>query len=264
MYKLLALDIDDTLLTKKRELTEGNKAAIERAKEAGVHITLATGRSFTGAKRVSDALSIKGPMINYGGAVITDIESGEPIFFEEMDADRIIELLELAREIGIHAHIYRDDTVISEVRNEWVKGYTGILSLPLKIEPEIRNIRWTRIPKVLFITQPDHADELIPELKKKYEGVLKVSGSTAGYIEFNNLGFDKGSALKRIADGMGIKQSEVAAAGDNTLDAEMIQWAGLGAAMGNAKDLIKEIADVVLPSCEEDGIAYFIDNYILK
>lgn len=264
MYKLLALDIDDTLLTKKRELSLANKEAIIRATDAGIKIVLATGRSFTGAKRVSDELGLKGLMINYGGAVITDIESEKPVFFEEMDADRIIELLELAREIGIHAHIYRDDTVISEVRNEWVKGYTGILSLPLKIEPEIRNIRWTRIPKVLFITHPDHADELIPQLKKKYEGVLKVSGSTAGFIEFNNLGFDKGSALKRIAEQMGIKQCEVAAAGDNTLDLEMIQWANLGAAVGNAKDSVKEIADVILPSCDDDGVAYFIDNYILK
>lgn len=263
MYKLLAMDIDDTLLNKKRELTDRTKDAIERAKEAGVHITLATGRSFTGAKRVSDALSLKGPMINYGGAVITDIESGKPIFFEEMDSDRIIELLELAREIGIHAHIYRDDTVISEFRNEWVKGYTGILSLPLKVDPDLRYKKWTKIPKVLFITYPDHADELIPMLKKKYEGILKVSGSTAGFIEFNNLGFDKGSALKRIAKDLGIKQSEVVAAGDNTLDAEMIQWAGLGVAVDNAKDSIKELADIVVPSCDDDGMAYLIDNYIL-
>ncbi|MBQ9833065.1 MAG: HAD family phosphatase [Clostridia bacterium] len=264
MYKILALDIDDTLLNSKRELSEANKQAIIKAREAGICVTLATGRSFTGAKRVSDELGLTGLMINYGGAVITDIEKQEAISFSEVDSDRIIELLELAREIGIHAHIYQDDTVISEVRNEWVKGYTGILSLPLKVDPDLRKKKWERIPKVLFITYPDHAEKLIPRLKKRYEGILKVSGSTAGFIEFNNVGFDKGTALKKIADSMGVKQSEVVAAGDNTLDAEMIEWAGLGVAVDNAKDAIKQIADIVVPSCDDDGIAYLINNYLLK
>ncbi len=101
-------------------------------------------------------------------------------------------------------------------------------------------------------------------LGKRYEGKLKVSGSVPGFVEFNAENAHKGSALEWVANYLGIERGETAAVGDNLLDLEMIQYAGIGAAVANAHPQILSAANVVLPRCEDMAAAWFIDNIILK
>lgn len=262
-YKVLALDIDDTLISNIVGISQRNLDAIARAQRAGVFVTLATGRGYFGSKAVSDALNIDGPLINYGGAVISDARTGKALHSTAVDDALVHEVFDIARERGLYAHLYQGDTVVVPAEHAFGGKYTSALHLPLRVEPKLYEMHWKNVPKVLMIVEPELAETLIPEMQQRFVGKLKISASKPGFIEFNNIASDKGTGLMALAGLMGCTQAETAAVGDNTLDEEMIAAAGLGAAVGNASQRIKEIADVILPSCDEDGVAYFIDNYIL-
>lgn len=260
--KLLITDIDDTLVANAGPVSQRNAEAIAAARAAGVYVTLATGRSYTGTKRVVKQLGLDTYVINFGGAVITDTRTGKPVCVTELEDIYIHEILDMAAELGVHAHIYRDDFVIYEKNCAYVEAYVRALDLPHREEPEIRSMRWSNVPKALIITE--RAKELAPMFKKHFEGRVHVSESSKGFIEFNRIGANKGSAAELIRKELKIPIEKTASIGDNTLDYELIEWAGLGAAVENAGESVKQAADVIIPACDKDGVAWFIYNYILK
>lgn len=264
MYKILVMDIDNTLTNQPHTVPERNLEAVRRARDAGVFVTVATGRGHKGASPIIQALDLEGPVICYGGAIIVDAVSAAPVFLSQIDNTLVQELLALAADMNVHAHLYQGDGIVCAQDDVYTRMYTTRLGLPVAIDPGIRNKTWQNVPKVLWMDKPERARELIPGLQARFEGRLKVSGSSPGFIEFNMLGVDKGTGVMRLAEHMGVAQREVAAIGDNTLDAEMLLWAGLGAAVADAQPEILAIADVVTPACADCGVAWFIDEYILK
>lgn len=263
MYQLLVLDIDDTLTLSPYDVPAENLAAIRRAQAAGIYVTIATGRGYLGSAAIRKAIGMQGPVINYGGAVIHDTRTDAPIFQTALPPALVRELLLLGRELGVHAHIYQGDGIVYEKENPAADAYHRFLNLPYAIDPEVCEKQWGTVPKVLFIAEPAYAEELIPVLAKRYAGRAKVSGSKSGFIEFNDPDAHKGSATAWVASYLGIPQNEVAAVGDNLLDLEMIEWAGLGAAVANAHDAVLAAADCVVPACAENGVAWLIDHVIL-
>ena len=262
--KLLALDIDDTLVSDIVTISEANKDAIARAQKAGIYVTVATGRGYFGSNHVWRTLQIEGPIINYGGAIVTDTRTDQLIHATEVPNEIVQEILELARTENVYAQIYQGDTIVTETDDSAARHYTNALSLPLVIDPMIRQKVWQNVPKVLFIAEHERAEELIPKMQAHFAGRLKVSGSKAGFVEFNHLSAHKGAALEWLAARLGIARDEVAAIGDNSLDLEMIEWAGIGVAVENATEKVKKIADLIVPSCGDDGVAWFINSHILK
>jgi glucokinase len=263
-YKLLAIDIDDTLLPRGGVISERNKRAIKRAEEAGVYVTLATGRGYHGASPVREELGIERLVINYGGAIINDPKTGKPFMTTELEPETVNYVLELAEELGLHAHLYQGDGIVYEREHHYGSAYSEHLDLPKRIEPNIRKMVWHNVPKVLIITEPERVEGLLPYFEEKLRGKAAVSASSPGFIEFNKIGASKGSALRLLAEHLGIPREETAAIGDNTLDREMIEWAGLGACVEGGNSICKAVADVIVPSCEEDGVAVFIEKYLLK
>lgn len=264
MIKLFVTDIDNTLTEQAFTVPQPNLDAIERAKRAGVYVTVATGRGYLGASSIIDLIKPNCPVICYGGAVIADADTAKPVFVSEIDNELVQEALSLADEMGIHAHIYQGDTIVSETDDYYTRRYVQRLNLPVQIDPMLRKKVWHDVPKVLWITSEEKAARVIPVVRERFAGRLKVSGSSPGFVEFNRLGVDKGTGVEHLARHLGVQRDEVAVAGDNTLDLEMIAWAGLGAAVGDGKASVKEIADVITPSCADCGVAWLIDEYILK
>gem|GEM_PF-42706 len=170
----------------------------------------------------------------------------------------------MADDMGLHAHLYQGDCIVYGRPHIYAEKYVAALDLPHKLEPNIRNIEWKNVPKVLIITEQERVNELLPLFQKHFEGRVAVSASSPGFIEFNRLGENKGAAVAQLAKMLGVKREEVACIGDNTLDYEMIEYAGLSAVVENGNPALKAIADVIVPSCTEDGVAYFIENYIIK
>ncbi len=264
MIKLVALDIDDTLTKQATAVSNGNLAAVRRAQKAGVFVTIATGRGYLGSSAIWKTLGIEGPVINYGGSIIYDTRTGETLHAASFKPEDIHELFALANELGVHAQLYQGDTVVYERENDFAAAYMRFLNLPHIVDPNLMKKRWENVPKVIYLTTKERADELIPALQTRFAGKYKVSGSKAGFVEFNDPGAHKGSALAWVANHMGLAREQVAAMGDNLLDVEMIRWAGVGAAVADAHREALDAADVIAPRCVDDAVAWLIDNIVLK
>ncbi len=166
--------------------------------------------------------------------------------------------------LGEHAKIKTHDCVIYEKSNPYVEMYTRALNLPHRMDKDIRLKHWIEVPKVLIITEQDKVKGLLPIFKEHFEGRVHVSASSPGFIEFNKMGINKGTASAMIAERLGFSREQTAAIGDNTLDYELIEWAGIGAVVENGNDAVKAVADVIIPTCRDDGVAWFIDNYVMN
>ena len=264
-YKALFLDIDDTLIGNDKRISETNLAAISRAQAAGVLVTIATGRGYLGATSVWQALNIQGPVIVYGGARVMDTRTDEELFSAPIEPGLIREALTCAREWGLHGQIYQGDTVIFAQENGFTESYTSYLRLPYVIDPELMEKEWHNVPKVLVYATPgEQEQEMNARFAKRFEGRLEVASSKPGFIEINQFGMNKGSAMLRTAELLGIAQEETVAIGDNTLDLQMIQMAGLGVCVENGQQVVKDAASLIAPACEADGVAWVIDNILLQ
>ncbi len=261
--RLIALDIDLTLTWKKDVISPRNLAAIRAAQAAGVFVTIATGRGFLSSRKIWTQLEIEGPTIQYGGAMLVHAPDGAPIAIHALPEDLVADALELAHSLGIHVQIFEGDTVVAERDCDFFRYYHERTDLPFRIEPELRRMRHANIPKVLAYAEPERAVKLCPQIQAALQGRAAVTISQPGFIEINGVEVSKGAALAQLADLRGVAQAEVAAIGDSTLDLSMIEWAGYGVAVANSTREVLKAASIIVPSCQEDGVADFIERYVL-
>lgn len=261
--KLIALDIDGTL-TNHATISERNRAAVRRAIDSGVHVVIATGRGRIATRPIWKELDLHGPSIQYGGAMIADIDSERALVLHEMDPHMIREVLEYARKVNIPAQIYIDETVISEQPSEVASGYVNRHKLKFIVDPDIRKKTYHNVPKILAFAPVDRQNEVFQQFKEHFEGIAQVSRSSPGFIEINNVDITKASTLEELSDMLRIPREFIASIGDNFLDREMIEWAGLGVCVADGADEVKEVADLIVPACDEDGVAVFIEQFVLQ
>ena len=259
--KLLALDIDDTLVMTGKLPSERLKRAIRLAENNGVTVVLATGRGFLGTKKIRESLSVFGPLIHYGGAVISDGRTGEHLFVNYLRPDDVVTAFAIADTFDIHAQIYEEDTVVFRRENAFTKQYTSILNLPYIVDPQLLFRPLDSIPKVLFAVDPAQEKELYREIRALLPNHLSVLCSKPGFIEIGSVSSTKGKALEKVAAMLNIPREEVTAIGDNTLDLDMIEWAGTCVCVENANALVKEKADLIIGSCENDGVAEYLESF---
>lgn len=258
--KLLALDIDDTLVSTGKLPSERLKKAVRLAESRGVTVVLATGRGFLGSREIRESLSVYGPLIHYGGAVVSDGRTGEHLFVNYLRPEDVITAFAIADTYGIHAQIYEEDTVVFRKGNAFTKQYTGILNLPFIEDPDLLYRPLDNIPKVLYAVDPKREAELYREIRALLPKHISVLCSKPGFIEIGSTSSTKGSALEKVAAMLGIPREEVTAIGDNTLDLDMIEWAGTGVCVANANPLVKEKADLIIGACDDDGVAEYLET----
>lgn len=264
IIKLIALDIDGTLLNHMGEISQRNQNAIRRAREEGVSVVLATGRGRIATRPIWKALDLHGPSIQYGGAMIADIDSERALVLHEMDPAIIREVLEYAKQVNLPAQIYLDETVISEQPSEVASGYVNRHKLKFIVDPDIRKKSFHKVPKVLAFAPPERQDEIFFQFRERFAGIAQVSRSSPGFIEINNVGVTKATALEELASFLRVPREQTAAIGDNFLDQEMIEWAGLGACVADGAEEVKAVADLIVPACDADGVAVLIEQHILN
>lgn len=258
--KLLALDIDDTLVMTGKLPSERLKKAIRLTENHGVIVVLATGRGFLGTQKIRESLSAYGPLIHYGGAMVSDGRTGEHLFVNYLRPEDVVTALSIADAFGIHAQIYEEDTVVFRQENAFTKQYTGILSLPFIVDPQLLYRPLDNIPKVLLAVDPKREVELYTEIRGLLPKHLSVLCSKPGFIEIGSVSSTKGSALKKVAAMLGIERKDVTAIGDNTLDLDMIEWAGTGVCVANGNAAVREKADLVIGSCTDEGVAEYLES----
>lgn len=264
MIRLIALDIDDTLVVSGHPVSLRNAEAIRKAREKGVKIVIATGRGFAGSEPIRSQLNLDEPVINYGGALVSDGLTGKPLYTHYLTENEVRACFAAADRFGIHIQIYNGDEVLFREWNAFTEAYTNVMHLPYRIDPDLlKSDSLLTTPKVLMYTKPETVPEMIGKMRELLPDSLHILTSKPGFLEIGNRSVNKATALKWIAENLGIARDEVAAIGDNTLDLTMIQWAGVGCCVENGGPEIKAASDRLLPSCEDDGVAYYIETEIL-
>ena len=262
--RLLAIDLDGTLVNHDLVLNPRDVAAVKAASAAGVTVVLATGRMFKSSLRFAEPLGLTGPIINYQGAVIRDISSGEVWYRCELTLPMQQRVLELAERRDWHVNAYVDERVYTARARPEADLYARISTVPYEVVgPLSRWVQKDSTKMVLVDLDPDDVPARISELAAWMGEVARVTRSLDWFIEVVNPEVSKARALALVADRLGITQADVCAIGDNTNDEDMVRWAGFGVAMGNAPASLKALAKHVTGTVDEAGVAQVIERFVI-
>jgi len=267
IYKLLALDLDDTLLNARLQIPERSRRAVEQAREAGVRVTLATGRMFRSAKPYAQQLGIQDYLITYQGALVRHAVTGETLFHRPVPLNLARELIELVKGYGYHVNIYVDDLLFVAERTPEGERYAAHSSVPLGVVGDLGRFLKERNEdptKVLVVAGEAQLDELAAQARSIFGDRLHINKSKPHFLEFAHPDGHKGHALESIAGHYGLRRQEIIAVGDTYNDLEMIEYAGLGVAVGNARPEIIKKADYICPTNEDCGVADVVEKFILS
>ncbi|BBH24794.1 hydrolase [Paenibacillus baekrokdamisoli] len=263
MYKMIAIDIDDTILNDDLVVTEGTKAALTEAIANGVFVTLATGRMFPSAKKIAMQIELNVPIITYQGSLVKTLLDEQVLYERSVPKDAAKELMQFCHERGLHLQLYIHDVLYVREDNEEARGYSALAKIPFVVEPDFEKLIELPSTKMLMIGEPDYLDQIALELAPLIADRVHITKSKAHYLEVTHKEGTKGHAISFMAEHIGCTLGEVIAIGDSWNDHEMIEAAGLGVAMGNAIPKLKELAQYVTTSNNEDGVMHVINKFIL-
>jgi Cof subfamily protein (haloacid dehalogenase superfamily) len=271
MYKLICLDMDGTLLNSKGEASKRNVDAIKMAHEKGVKVAVCTGRLFTSARFYADMLGVKVPVIASNGAYIREKDKNEVIYKSVLGFENSKRIFRIFKKHNMTFYFHTYDTVFMEKLNS-NNAYLNInKTLPKDKQINIQVVQhWEKAfeeykEDILKCVCIDENLEKIARVKKElleFEE-LEIVSSMNTNIEAMNKGVSKGRAAEILAGFYDLKSIEVMCIGDNENDISMLKYAGMGVAMGNGEDYVKEIADFVTDTNDNDGVAKAIEKFIL-
>lgn len=264
--KVLILDIDGTLTNSKKEITPKTLEALIDIQKQGHTIVIASGRPTHGVKWISDILQLEqygGYVLCFNGARITNVKTKEIVYQQVFPKECLAPLCEYAKEHDMGLVTYQDDMVITATRiDEHMEFEARLNHMELKQVEDFSSYVDFDVNKCLFTASVDVAPELEKEMASKYEGVLSIYRSEPFFIEAMPLGVDKAASLERLFSKIGVDRADTIACGDGFNDMSMIQYAGVGVAMANAQEAVKEVADVVTARTnDEDGLLEVVDRY---
>ncbi len=239
--RLIAIDMDGTLLNDDMEIVKGNVEAIQNAMDAGIQVMIATGRSMNVARRYIEQLGLNGPQITVNGGEVWD-SPDQLIKRTNLETDDVAQLQMLADKHDVWF---------------WIYGSEGVFNKD-KRPPKQTNQTWLKYG--YYSTKADVLKEIWDELRAW--GTFSLTNSSEDNIEVNPYGVNKGTAIQLVCERLNIPLSAVAALGDSLNDFAMIETVGFGIAMGNAQDTLKKAAKWVTKSNLEAGVAFAIKRIL--
>ncbi|MBC6003850.1 sugar-phosphatase [Paeniclostridium sp. NSJ-45] len=269
MYKLIALDIDGTLLNSKKEVTKEVFDAIQMAKKKGVKVVLSTGRPLPGVQSLLKELKLNDEenyVVTFNGGLVQEISSQEVISNIEMSCEDFdIIYNELSKKHNIKIHINTPDSVVVPYKDapKYSIHEANLNNIRVICMDESEINENLTFCKVMLIDEPEIIDNIITKIPKDFHDKYTIVRSAPFFLEFLNKKVNKGSGLQALCNKLNIDPCEVIAVGDEENDRHMIEFAGLGVAMGNARDSIKEIANYITDSNDNHGVAKVISEFIL-
>lgn len=290
MYKLVAIDLDGTLLNSYGEVSNKNKEAIQKSIEKNVEIVLSSGRPIMSVKNLANEIGCNNYIICGNGAITYDIQNEEIIYNRFLEKAKVLQIIRICEENSIFYNIYTKDTILTKNLNYNILFYhqenaskpedkKTRITLMQNIEEYIQN---RKEEDYLKITICDNDKVIFGSIIRKLRTIKDVDVLDVAhmsrkiikdgtqdvlmeyyYTEITNTNVDKWQAIENLIEKLGIKREEVIAIGDNINDAEMVKNAGLGIMMQNSAPYIKEIADVIVKDNDNDGVAQALEKYIL-
>ena len=265
--KLIAIDIDGTLVNNNREITPEVFEAIQKAKAAGVKIVIATGRPLLGVQNILEALNLLDAgdyVITYNGALVQATATGEAFIDEPLTYDDYLDIEMESRRLKTPLHSITMSTVYTHNRN--ISKYTineaYITGLPLKYRTA-EEMAKHEIIKMMYIDDPDKLDATIAKLPQRFRERYTIVKSTPFYLEILNKNASKGLAVQHLAEKLGISYEETMAIGDEENDRSMLEAVGNPVVMANGNPELKKIAKYITKSNEDSGVAHAINEWVL-
>lgn len=264
-YKLIAVDIDDTLLNSKKEITPLTKQALINAQKQGVKLVVASGRLPYGVRPYAEELGVfkyGGFFMGFNGGAIFN-SGGECIGKTYLDRSFVEPVYSLIRPTNITTMVHKGDIIYADRKvNKYTSVESDVIGLPINLVDDIARFTDWDLHKILLAGEPDELKAMEKVLLEKFGEELDIYLSAPWFLEVMPKGISKGLGLKCICDYSDINMKEVIAFGDNYNDISMITAAGLGVAMGNAETELKAVADFVSDDCDHDGIASALERFI--
>lgn len=263
-YKLVAVDLDDTLLNKEMNITEHAIKVVRQVRERGINITLATGRMFCSAKPYAEQLGINLPLITYQGALVKEMQSSAVLLHHTVPLELAKQLItDIKKKHNYHINVYIDDQLYAEELTPEGQRYQKICRIKMNTVGDMLKFLNKPPTKILVSASEQQVDALMQELKPVYGKQLHVTKSKAYFLEFSHPKANKGEALAMLAGRLGVERDQIMAIGDGYNDVEMLDYAGTGVVVANARDEIKKLADYVTLSNERDGVADVLEKLVL-
>ena len=264
--RIFFFDLDGTLLNSRKELSPGNRAALDAALAQGHRVVIATGRALPDALRLARRLELDGDgcyVLSYNGAVIYDCTQKKVIYGRALDRSAMEGLYREAHKRNLHIQTYDDKSILLEPQyenNAEIRYYCGVQSISCRIIPSLEAVEQP-VYKVLLIDLQDRErlEAFSRWVNETYRGILRSFFSSSSYLEVVDAHVDKGEAVARLCALLGYCLQDSVAAGDQENDIPMIRRAGLGVCMQNGIDAAKQCADyITVQDNDHDGVAEMI------
>jgi Cof subfamily protein (haloacid dehalogenase superfamily) len=272
-YRLLALNIDETLIGSNAKISKQTKAAIEYVRQKGVYVTLVTSRPHSSAKRIAKSLKLDGYLITNDGAFVAS-DPEDPLYVKRISVNTTLQLVELLEQYDCHIRVLHESFAIgnkTRQKNQLIAKMTIGVGDPLFYPVSFVDSVYDRLmqeaiaPPKIQVQFFDEAEQqsALKQLNEMVSGINIVS-IHEGKLEIVAEGVSKLNGLQQVGQELGISLQEMVAVGIEADDVEMVEQVGLGVAMGNAADEVKHVADWITRSNEQNGVSYMIREVFRK
>ena len=261
MIKLVATDIDGTILIPEGEFTSGVKKCIKELCKKGIKVVLVTGRMNAAACRIAGDLGLDTPVVSYQGGLIK--HKGETLYEKCLTTEQAEKIIAWANEENIHLNLYNDDILYSEKKCYEVERYCNNLHTQYEIKP-FCDVDKVKVNKLLAIdyNHPEKIDRLEKELPEIFHELYIVK-STPYFLEFSNKEASKYCAVKFLQNYWGISEEETLTIGDQNNDIALLKAGGIRVAMGNATDELRKVATHTTDTVFNDGFVKAMEEFCL-
>lgn len=263
-YKLLVTDIDGTLTTSEKIITEETKDAIIKLQEKGIRIMLASGRSEYGLLQYEDELRLKeygGFIMSFNGGRITRCDTGQIVYDRPLSLKDTKNMYLTAVEYGVGILGYEKDCLVSGNGIDKYQEYDALIC-QMKLKAVDNFVDYFTVPfnKCLLTGESEHMKDVYEAVKRRFGDRFSVTMSEEHFVDIMPYGVNKGSAIKNLAEKLGIEREQIVCIGDGLNDLAMIEYAGLGVAMANAHEEVIKRADYITDSNDDDGVLRVIEK----
>jgi Cof subfamily protein (haloacid dehalogenase superfamily) len=262
-YRLIAVDIDGTLLDSKNNITGVTKDAIKRAVKSGIIFTISTGRPIQAVEYINRELSLDVPFITYNGAMVVMGRSGKILYEQGMNTGDAEKIYNLGIKYDTSVMLWAENRLYVNRLDDRAQKYGEQANTKPVLIKGIHEILKYGVTKILWYDEVETINIFNQEAGKYLSENINYHTSKPFYLEFVDKKASKGIALKKIGEHYHISHEAMIAVGDGFNDISMIKYAGLGVAMGNAPDAVKQQADYITLSNDEDGLAHVINKFVL-
>jgi len=252
-YRLIALDLDGTVVNREGALVAGSKEAVQRALATGLTVTIATGRMYQPSNRFAAELDISAPLICHQGALVREPGDGATLWHMPLPASLARRLIAGIREEGVHQYCFIDGAIYVEERREADLLYAQQNGVELRLVDNLAMLSERQPTEIAARGEAKEIDRLVARMRVDFGSEVMVNKVHSSFCEIVHAEAGKGNALKYLAARLGIPQSQTVAIGDSPNDVSMLEWAGLGIAVGDASAEVRASADWVFDHGAEES-----------